>query len=125
MSFSPYGAHTEPIFKKFNILKLKDQITLFNCLFVHDHSRKLLPSTFNNFFTPCSDLYDTETRRRAGCLFTPQVSTQTYGRQSIKLTTILAWNNLCETLDMDLLSIGKFTLKKTLRNHFINSYSDS
>ena len=63
MSFSPYGAHTEPIFKKYSILKLKDQITLFNCLFVHDHSRKLLPSTFNNFFTPCFDHYDTETRK--------------------------------------------------------------
>ena len=64
MSFSPYGAHTEPIFKKYGILKLKDQITLFNGLFVHNHSRELLPSSFNNFFTPCSDLYDTETRRR-------------------------------------------------------------
>ena len=125
MSFSRHDAPSEPIFRKFNILKLKDQITLFNCLFIHDQTHNLLPSNFNDFFLPCSDLYDTDTRRRAGCLFTPQYSSNTYGRQSVKVSAILAWNNLCETLDMDLLSLKKTTLKKTIHNHFINSYSDS
>ena len=112
MSFSRHDAPSEPIFRKFDILKLKDQITLFNCLFIHDQTHNLLPSNFNDFFLPCSDLYDTDTRRRAGCLFTPQYSSNTYGRQSVKVSAILAWNNLCETLDMDLLSLKKTTLKK-------------
>ena len=35
MSFSRHDAPSEPIFRKFNILKLKDQITLFNfCSFM-------------------------------------------------------------------------------------------
>ena len=36
MSFSRNDAPSEPIFRKFNILKLKDQITLFNFLLILD-----------------------------------------------------------------------------------------
>ena len=126
MSFSSYDAHTEPLFKRYGILKLKDQITLLNCLFIHDQTRNLLPSTFNGFYIPCSDLYEADTRySAAGSLFVPQYSTNTYGRRSIKVSSILAWNNLCETLEKDLLKLNRFTLKQTLYNYFINSYSDS
>ena len=52
MSFSATKAPCEPIYRKFGIPKLKDQISLFNCLFVHDQTHKLLPSSFDNFFAP-------------------------------------------------------------------------
>ena len=39
MTFSQFNAHTEPLFKKLGILKMKDPMSLFNCLFIHDQTR--------------------------------------------------------------------------------------
>ena len=123
MSFSRYDAPSGPLFKKFKILKLKDQITVFNCLLIHDHSRNLLPSSFQNFFLPCTDLHDTNTRSHAGSLFVPHVNSKQYGRNSIKVSSILKWNHLSQVLNQNLLSLTKTKLKITLSNHFLNSYS--
>ena len=109
-----------PLFK---ILKLKDQITLFNCLLIHDHSRNLLPSSFQNFFLPCTDLHDTNTRSHAGSLFVPHVNSKQYGRNSIKVSSILKWNHLFQVLNQNLLSLTKTKLEITLTNLFLNSYS--
>ena len=37
MTFSEFRAHSEPLFKDLEILKLVDSITLNNCIFVHDY----------------------------------------------------------------------------------------
>ena len=37
MTFSNFDAHSEPLFKEPKILKVKDNIFLQNCLFVHDY----------------------------------------------------------------------------------------
>ena len=34
---SEFNVHTNPLFRELKILKLVDQITLLNCLFVHDY----------------------------------------------------------------------------------------
>ena len=65
MSFSATKAQCEPIYKKFQ---------KFNCLFFHDQTYKLLPSSFENFFTSCVDLYDTCNRRIVGSLLTSHVT---------------------------------------------------
>ena len=89
MSFSATQAPCEPIYKKFGILKLEDQISLFSSLYAHDQTHEVLPSSSDNFFTPCTDLYDTGTIRRVGSLFTFHVNSHTHGRHSIKLSSIL------------------------------------
>ena len=40
ITFSNYDAHTEPLFKQLKILKIKDIVTLYNCIFIHDFSKK-------------------------------------------------------------------------------------
>ena len=46
MTTAGFIAHTSPIFKSLEILKVKDQITLLNCLFVHDSlNGKLIKNT--------------------------------------------------------------------------------
>ena len=105
MTFSQFNAHTEPLFKKLGILKIKYQISLFNCLFIHDQTRNILPKCFKNYFTPCIDLHNTNTRR-PGSMYIPFVYSKKYGRQSFKITSINTWNNLCETLDLNLLSLN-------------------
>ena len=99
ITFSRYEAPSDPIFKKLNILKLQDQISLFNCLLIHDHSRKQLPISFNDYFIPCTELHDFNTKHHSGSLFVPHVNSKKYGRNSIKLSAILKWNELVQILE--------------------------
>ncbi len=46
-----YNQHTEPIFKKHNILPLPDLIDYSKLQFIHRYKFNLLPSSFNNFWT--------------------------------------------------------------------------
>ena len=54
MTKAGFIAHTSPIFKSLEILKVKDQITLLNCLFVHDSPNGKLPKSFDNTFIKLS-----------------------------------------------------------------------
>ena len=45
MTFSEFRAHSEPLFKDLEILKFADNITLNNCIFVHDYLRGHLPQS--------------------------------------------------------------------------------
>ena len=126
MSFAKKDAHTEPLFKEFKILKIVNQITLLNCLLIHDHSRNLLPNSYQNFFIPCEDLHTSETTNSAGGLiFVPFCNSTTYGRKSIKISAILQWNHLSEILEKNLLSLNRYNLKALLTSHFLDSYSSS
>ena len=124
ISFSRYDCPSEPIFKYYKILKLKDQISLYNCLLIHDYSRNLLPSSFDTFFTLCTELHNNDTRRQAGCVFVPHYNSNRYGRQSIKLSCILNWNHLSEVLNQNLLSLTKPNLKKSITQYFLSTYSN-
>ena len=122
ITFSKYDNHSEPLFKSLKILKIKDYISLLNCLLIHDHSQDLLPSSFDDYFIQCTDLGNTD-GRRAGLLFIPFTNSVKYGSKSIKLTAIHTWNDLSETLDLNFFNMSKHKLKITLTNHFLNSYS--
>ena len=47
---SKYNAHTDPLFKKHNILKLSDLIQLNQTLFVRHYKNGKLPESFFGFF---------------------------------------------------------------------------
>ena len=123
MSFSNYDSASKPLFKQFKILKLQDQIALNNCLLIHDHSRNHLPHSFQDFFQPCVDLHNSNTRVSAGSIFVPHYSSTTYGRKSIKISAILKWNYLSQILNKNLLLLSKHTLKVLLTSHFLETYS--
>jgi hypothetical protein len=55
ITLSKYNAHTEPIFKKLNILPLPDLITFFQVQFVHRFIDNLLPQSFSNTWTRNND----------------------------------------------------------------------
>ena len=45
-----YRNHTDPLFKKENILKLNDLYNLHGSLFMYDYRNSKLPISFHNFF---------------------------------------------------------------------------
>ena len=50
ISQSNYNAHTAPLFKKHDILKLDDQISYSKLVFFFDYLKNRLPATFNNIW---------------------------------------------------------------------------
>jgi len=60
---SKYDAHSEPIFKKFNILKLDDIYKLYVAKYCHKYFSSMLPSSVSSLFTTVSDIHEHATRR--------------------------------------------------------------
>ena len=56
-----FKAHTEPLFKDLNILKLDDKFTYCRSIFMHQYKHKKLPISFSDLFTDiiCADEFQT------------------------------------------------------------------
>ena len=84
ISFSDFHASSSPIYKELKILRLKDFITLQNCLFVHDFFNNNLPLCFNDYYQSVKRAHSIGTKSsKLGCIFIPHVSTTRYGLNSI------------------------------------------
>ena len=116
--------HVTHIYKKLNILKLRDLITLKNLLFVHDYFNHKLPESFADYFTLARDSHTHGTRHaQQGHLFIPDTDSVHFGRNSIKLKTILSWNHFTEKFpEEDFLLLSRSKFKTIIVNHFMDSY---
>ena len=64
---------SDPLFKK---LKIKDNITLQNCLLVHDFINNKLPKSFKNTFNKLKDFHTLNTKNAmAGNVYIPFLKT--------------------------------------------------
>ena len=138
MTFSEFRAHSEPLFKKLEILKFSDSITINNCSFLYDYFHKNLPLSFTNTFFRSDDLYEYSTRQAtSGQLYTPQYKTTTFGLKCIYKRCIDSWNkfsidintinrknnvNNLEIKDIDLLNYSRKVLKDKLTKHVLSTY---
>ena len=122
ISRAGFNAHTTPLFKSLKILKVYYQITLLNCLFVHDYLNGKLPKSFDNTFTKLSDVpalvgsnnnVVSTINSDLGCLLLPHVSSSTYGLNSINRNSIVKWNAYVKLFNKDnLVNLSKYVLKK-------------
>ena len=95
MSFSEFNAHSNPIFKDLKILKVKDNIFLQNCLFVHDYFHSNLPTSFDNIFTKASNTHNNFTRHaNNGYIVPPRYNSTNYGLKSVYKLCVDAWNKI-------------------------------
>ena len=117
--------HVTPFYHSLKLLKFEDNITLKNCLFVHDFLNNKLPEAFTDYFTLCSETSSTATRQISrGALFQPNVNTVKYGVKSIHHQSILAWNQMIQLFPNHMLSsLSKLMLKRMIKEHFISSYN--
>ena len=124
LTFSEIKAHTNPIFKALKILKFKDQIELFNCLFVHDQINNILPVNFKDYFISLNNLNYSRTRNsKTAKLFVPSINSTRYGPHSVKHSCILSWNNTINKFpNTDFSIIKRNDLKKLITNNFLESY---
>ena len=64
MTASKYNAHTEPLFKQLNIMKLEDSFSLQCLKFYHKFKGNSRPKFFADIFTRNSDIHHYGTRNR-------------------------------------------------------------
>ena len=140
MTFSEFRAHSEPLFKKLQILKFRDSIAVNNCSFVYDYFHNNLPISFTNTFIRTDDLHEYSTRQSTtGKLSIPSYKTTTFGLKCIYKRCINSWNtlsteinltNLKNTLytneikDVDLLKYSRTKLKDKLTEHILSTYNE-
>ena len=127
MTRAGFNAHSSPIFKSLRILKVQNQITLLNYLFVHDFLNGKLPKSFENTFSKLSDVRsngDTVStiNSELGCLFQPNVNTSTYGLNSLFRNSIISWNFYTKLFNKDVVSMSKNELKNKIKKHMLSTY---
>ena len=118
--------HVTHIYKDLKLLKLRDQVTLNNLLFVHDYFNNKLPESFSGYFTLARDMYAYETRNASSeHIFVPESDSVLYGRNSIKLKSILLWNHFIKIIPgNDFLLLSRYKFKNIVVIHFLNNYSN-
>ena len=84
---------SEPLYQKFKIDKLKNNIILKICLFVFDELTNNLPDIFDQFFQPVKKQHNHNTRGSQQYLLNiPKANTQVFGYNSIRTNSIKDWN---------------------------------
>ena len=63
MTFANKDAHSDPIFKELEIIKVKDLITSNNITFVHKTLNGNSPGHFDNYFEKVKPVHNYNTRR--------------------------------------------------------------
>ena len=87
--FLSHNAHTSPLFRDLNILKLLDKVAPENCLFLNKYFNKCLPTIFKNGFTLSSDFHTYKTRwSNLGCIVVPPHNTKLYRRNSVNISAV-------------------------------------
>ena len=138
LTFSAHLEHTEPLFKAEKILKIRDNIYLQNCLFVHDYFHGNLPKSFANIFTKASETHENFTRHsNNGVIVPPHYKSTTYGLHSTYKLCSDAWNDFSDqqkAIDIakikadknhkpiDLHCLSRSQLKKCITNFILDSY---
>ena len=117
--------HVSHLYKDLNILKLRDFVTLQNLLLVHDYFNNNLPESFSGFFTLSREIHTHRTRgAMRGQLYVPNTESVRFGRKSIKLKSILSWNELARNFPgIDLLQYSRSKLKMTIVKGFTDNYT--
>ena len=122
--FLNHNAHTSPLFRDLNILKLPDKIALENCLFINKYFNKFLPTIFKNWFTLSSDFHTYNTPwYNLGCIVVPPINYES-GTQSILALSTHGGNyfyKLNENSPFYQLSPNK--LKIIIKNLILSSYN--
>ena len=140
MTFSEFRAHSEPLFKKLEILKFSDSLTVNNCSFVYDYFNNNLPNSFKNTFLRTNDLHKYSTRQAAtGQLYIPKYETTTFGLKCIYKRCINSWNRLSMEFNrinrdinannhdekaIDFLKFSRNVLKDKLTKYILSTYEE-
>ena len=115
---SRYLAPTDPLFSQLKTLKVHDIHSLQTAIFMHKYTFNQLPTVFDNFFTPNSNIHSYPTRHSSDYhLENPRII---LAQKSLKHHGPDVWNSLSDNLKQ-CKKINVF--KKQFKEILINQYS--
>ena len=112
---STYRAHTDPLFKQNNILKVSDIYQLNSYLFIHDYQAKKLPVSFDNYYLQRSTGMNT----RQNNLITLHKPRTSYSKNLPYQHCCSIWNNLHN--DVKLIK-SRNIFKRTMKTILLSIY---
>ena len=124
MNFKPKNLPTSPLYLRLNILKLPEKIFLENCLVISKAINNFLPSLFDDWFTFASETHCYETSSSTKDLLKiPTINTKSYGKYSVKTSSITSWNEIQKQIkDKSLTTFRPHQLKSFLTKQLTNNY---
>jgi hypothetical protein len=122
ITLSSYNAHTEPIFKQLNILKLKDICTLHELKFCYKLENKMLPSYFNSgIFTKNSQDHSYLTRNSNN--FQIPIHRHSFVKKSIRYRIPHTFNDSPNLISEKIYTHTFQSFTRYAKNYFLNSYN--
>ena len=124
INFKQHQSPVDFLFYSANILKIYNQITLLNCLFVFDFMRNNLPQNFNDCFKLTNHQYLTRAMRN-NHLTIPQIRTTAYGLNSITYKSVKNWNELMDSGIIQAHTINHITrsaFQDTVKKYLLEKY---
>ena len=84
ISLSKYNAHTDPLFKSLNLLKMEDIFNLKALKFYYKYTKNTLPKYFCQMFTRINDQHHHETRQLATQILYQYTTKSSHGKKCIR-----------------------------------------
>ena len=124
INFKAFNADSNPLFENDKVIKVVDQVTVRNVLFMHDFICKSLPLSFQDDFLKLDNAYKSMMTRNSnlGCLYVSKRNSTKYGLYSISHQSILSWNSFTQLFKCNLSHLSRRNLKSKLEQHFIDQY---
>jgi hypothetical protein len=126
---APYNSHTEPLFKKCEILPISLLIKYFKLLFMYDFANDLLPLSFKNTWVTnavrrnadqIQNRYEIRILRDDNLLYIPFVRLEQFIR-----FPLVDFPKLWNTYSNLVVAPSRNVFKTLLKNHFLSSLSDT
>ena len=118
MTFSLFDDHSSPLFKRLQILKFADLITLHMTMFMYKYHQRLLPLSLNDLFTPVHQIHSYNPGLSSNLCFSLSKIRTNFGLFNVRYQGVKAWNELSETDKQ--MSFLQF--KRKIKADFINQY---
>ena len=119
VALKSYRAHTEPLFKQLEILKLSDKLSYCRASFMHAYRHEKLPPSFSGIFTDTIMSDETQSRHNDYNYLNEPAIKRCLENFPLK-QIIFNWN----ALDIDLKATGELAEFKTmLKEKYLSQYS--
>jgi len=118
---SSYNAHTEPLFKELNLLKLPDLCALHDLKFCYKYVNSSLPVYFTSLFLRNSDNHSFQTRHSNNFQI-PSVR-HSFAKNNIRYRIAVAYNNCPNCVKEKIYSHSITGFSSYLKKYILNTYN--
>ena len=121
LTFSNFNSHTGPLFYELKLLKFEDIVINQKILFMYDTFQDHIPDQLKKLFTFNKTIHSYETRSQL-LFHISEAKTTKFGINTLRYDGPRTWNQFYNEHLNTTNVPSQPSLKKVLKDHFINSY---